>query len=203
VPSAPGNFGGASMVQLDGTNLRLLELLQDDARRSIIDLARSVDRAESTVRERIAALEREGLLLGYRALVDPEKLGFRVRAVVRAGCDRKHAAELARKVAAIPQVVRADLTSGPKPLVIEVMAENLVRLEQVLEERLAALDLVDPEVEVVLRPLVPPRALALRASPAAAAPPPPTELPETGIEPLEPLAQRPAKGAIVLPGATR
>jgi DNA-binding Lrp family transcriptional regulator len=189
------------MVQLDATNLRLLELLQEDARRTIIDLARSVDRAESTVRERIAALEREGLLQGYRALVDPEKVGFRVRAVVRAGCDRRNLADVAKRIAAIPQVVRADLTSGAKPVVIEVMAENLARLEQVLEERIAPLELQDPEVEVVLRPMLPPRPLALRASPAAAAAPSETE------PPVEPLGRAPREAReprpLLLPGAVR
>jgi Lrp/AsnC family leucine-responsive transcriptional regulator len=145
------------MVQLDSTNLRLLALLQDDARTSIIDLARAVDRAESTVRERIAAMERSGLLRGYRALVDPERLGYRAHAVVRADCDLRKLPELARRLAAVPQVTSAMLTTGQKPLVVELLAESLPRLEHALEERLAPLDVQAPEVGLVLRQLVEPR----------------------------------------------
>lgn len=186
------------MVQLDGTNLRLLELLQEDARTSIIDLARSVDRAESTVRERIAALERDGVVKGYRALLDAEKLGFRARAHVRAACDRRRIAEAAKRLAAIPHVTRVDLTSGPKPLQFELMAESLARLEQVLEERIAPLELEGVEVEVVLRPLLAARPLAVQAAPAAGPPTaPPKELGELEFPvPLAPLlgAKEPLAG---------
>lgn len=159
------------MAQLDPTNLRLLALLQDDARASVTDLARAVGRAESTVRERLAALERDGVLLGYRALVDPAKLGFQNRAVVRAGCDRRRMAEVARRLQAVPQVVRVDLLSGPRPLLIEVVAESLPRLERVVEERIAPLELDGLEVDLVLRPLLDGRPAPVQAAPAAAPPP--------------------------------
>jgi DNA-binding Lrp family transcriptional regulator len=191
------------MVQLDGTNIRLLEMLQDDARTSIIDLARSVDRAESTVRERIAALERDGVLRGYRALVDPEKLGYGARAIVRADCDRRRIAEVGKRLAAVANVTSVTLTTGPKPLAIEVVAESLARLEQVLEERIAPLDLDNIEVDVVLRALVPPRPIALHAAMPAVMPP--AVQPEPALlEPLGALA-RPAevKARIPLPAPVR
>lgn len=144
---------------------------------SIIDLARAVERAESTVRERIAAMERDGVLRGYRALVDPERLGYHARALVRADCDRRRAPELARQLAAIPQVTSAVLTTGT-PVVIEVVAENLPRLEQVLEERLAPLDLHDLRADVVLRALVEPRPLTIVPPGAAVA------VPARDLEPL-------------------
>ncbi|HEV8359193.1 MAG TPA: Lrp/AsnC family transcriptional regulator [Candidatus Thermoplasmatota archaeon] len=157
------------MVQLDSINLRLLDLLQKDARTSIIDLARAVDRAESTVRERIGAMERDGVLHGYRALVDPERLGFRARAIVRANCDLRRVPDIAKRLAAIPQVTSVELASGAKPLVIEVVAEHLTKLEHVLEDRIAPLELEGVETSVVLRTLVAPRPVALHAAPAAAA----------------------------------
>lgn len=187
------------MVQLDSTNLRLLELLQEDARTSIIDLARAVDRAESTVRERIAALEREGVLLGYRALVDPEKLGHRARAVVRAGGDRRRFLELAKRLAAIPNVVGAQLTTGPKPLLIEIVAESLPRLEQVVEERLAPLELEGLEMQVVLRAVVGPRPLPVHAAPAG----PPAAVPLEPVRALLPPAAPEARRALPLTGAVR
>jgi DNA-binding Lrp family transcriptional regulator len=180
------------MVHLDNTNLRLVELLQAEARTSVIDLARAVDRAESTVRERIAGLERDGVLRGYRALVDPEKLGLRARAVVRADCDRRRVPEVAKRLAAIPNVVSATLSTGARPLTIEILAESMPRLEQVLEERIAPLELEDVEVDLVLRHLVEPRPPALLPGTPAQVEPAefPLALPLPGArqEPRRPLA---------------
>lgn len=149
------------MVLLDRTNLNLLDLLQKDARASVIGLSRAVNRAESTVRERISALEREGILRGYRALVDAEKLGFHARALLRADCDLRHVPELARALGAIPQVTGAMLTTGTKPLVVQVMAEDLPRLEEVLETRLAPLGLEQIEAALVVHRLVEQRPVPL------------------------------------------
>lgn len=151
------------MVLLDRTNLYLLELLQKDARMSIIDLSRAVNRAESTVRERITAMEREGILRGYRALVDSEKLGFHAHALLRADCDLRHVPDLAKRLEAIPQVTAAFLTTGAKPLVVQVMAENLPRLEQMLEKRMAPLELERIEAALVVHTLVDQRPVALQA----------------------------------------
>jgi Lrp/AsnC family transcriptional regulator, leucine-responsive regulatory protein len=190
------------MAQLDGTNLRLLDLLQKDARTSIIDLARAVDRAESTVRERIAAMERDGVLRGYRALVDPERLGYRARAVVRAECDLRRLAEVTRRLGAIPQVISVQLTTGAKPLVIELVGESLGKLEQVLEDRLAPLELEGVEVSLVLRSLVEPRPAPLHAAPAAALMPAPLAAePEEIQVPLLPRNGDERPRAIALPSA--
>lgn len=151
------------MVLLDQTNLYLLELLQKDARTSIIDLSRAVNRAESTVRERITALEREGILKGYRARVDAEKLGFHAQALLRADCDLRHVPDLAKRLEAIPHVTGAMLTTGSKPLVVTVMAENLPRLEQMLEKRIAPLGLERIEAALVVHTLVESRPVALQA----------------------------------------
>jgi DNA-binding Lrp family transcriptional regulator len=163
------------MVQLDSTNLRLLALLQDDARMSVIDLARAVDRAESTVRERLVAMERDGVLKGYRAVVDAERLGYKARALVRADCDPRRLQDVARRLASVPNVASVALTTGPKPLVIELLAESAARIEQVVEQRLAPLDLPGMEVELVLRTLVEPR--PVQASVVQAVPERGAELP--------------------------
>lgn len=191
-----GNFGVNHMAQLDATNLRLLALLQEDARASVTDLARAVDRAESTVRERLAALERDGVLLGYRALIDPAKLGFQIRAIARAGCDRRSVPEVARRLAAIPYVVRVDMVSGPKPLLVELVADSLTRLERVLEERLAPLELEGLELDIVLRPLVPPR-----PPPTVGAPGPPAPAPRPHPVALAPPALDAGEPRLLLPGA--
>src|SRR5215212_11861165 len=61
----------------------LISLLRQNARTSTSDLARELNIAESAVTERLAKLEADGVVLGYQAVVDPQKaLGTTVTAVV-------------------------------------------------------------------------------------------------------------------------
>lgn len=158
------------MATLDRTNLQLLELLQTNARASISDLARIVNRGESTVRERISALERDGVLQGYRAVVDAGRLGFQARALLRANCDPRQVPALAKKLEAIPNVTSAMLTTGSKPLYIEVVTADLQQLEHLLETRLSQLELQSLETGVVLQGLVEPRPVPSLLGVAGASP---------------------------------
>ena len=74
------------MVRLDRTNLQIIEALEANARLSVCELARELGRGETTIRDRLASLERAGVLRGFRAIVDPASVGYRVHAILRARC---------------------------------------------------------------------------------------------------------------------
>lgn len=149
------------MVHLDRTNLRLIDALQRDARTSVAELARNVKLAESSVRERLLNLERSGVIRGYRAQVDFQKLGYTTHALIRAECSPGDVQELAKQLASVPQVTNAILTTGAKPLLMELWVEDLQRLEQVLENRITSLPLRSIESAVVLNSMVEPRSASL------------------------------------------
>jgi Lrp/AsnC family transcriptional regulator, leucine-responsive regulatory protein len=153
------------MVQVDKTNLRLLEVLQNDARTSIADLARTVRLAESSVRDRIISLERNNILRGYRAKVDFQKLGYSTHALIRADCSLANLGEISKGLAAIPNITSAIMTTGAKPLLLELWVEDLPRLEKVMETRIMNLPLTSVESAVVLNTMVEPRPLSLAVEP--------------------------------------
>ena len=64
-----------SNQQLDATNRRLIEALQEDARLSLAELGRRVGLTAPAVGERLARLEQTGVIRGYHADVDPAALG--------------------------------------------------------------------------------------------------------------------------------
>src|SRR4051812_49817550 len=61
---------------LDETNLRLIAELQVDARTSLAELGRRVGLSSPAVSERIRRLELEGVITGYRAEVNPRRVGY-------------------------------------------------------------------------------------------------------------------------------
>src|SRR5210317_352522 len=68
------------MIKLDDIDRRILGALQENGRLSNVDVAERVGLSHSSCSRRIARLERDGVILGYRALTDRQKMGLSVRA---------------------------------------------------------------------------------------------------------------------------
>ncbi|MEQ1619481.1 MAG: Lrp/AsnC family transcriptional regulator [Terricaulis sp.] len=71
------------IVRLDVIDIELVERVQLNARQTNRELAKAVGRTTSSVWERVKRLEREGLILGYRAVIAPAMLGADIDIVVR------------------------------------------------------------------------------------------------------------------------
>ena len=121
------------MIKLDDFDRKILAALQANGRLSNIDVAKMVSLSHSSCSRRIARLEREGVIVGYRALTDRQKLGLSVRAycgVVRepdVGWEK-----LAHKLAKIEGVVSVFAVSGEVDLMLEIVARDMQHYSQVV-----------------------------------------------------------------------
>ena len=117
----------------DPTNLRLLEAVQRDARTSLAELGRRVGLSPPAGGERLRRLEQEGVITGYRAEVDPRKLGFglgvqlRVRPAPR---QLRDVAELARQT---PEVVECHRVTGDDCYVMTAYVRDVTHLEELID----------------------------------------------------------------------
>ncbi|MGC9009264.1 MAG: Lrp/AsnC family transcriptional regulator [Sulfolobales archaeon] len=89
---------------LDELDLRILEILRENARISIRDIARLLRRAPSTVAERIKKLEKKGFIIGYTALIDSSKLGYRLNALTLLQVEGGYIEEVEKLLASEPNV---------------------------------------------------------------------------------------------------
>ncbi|HTU30396.1 MAG TPA: Lrp/AsnC family transcriptional regulator [Solirubrobacteraceae bacterium] len=118
---------------LDQTNLRLLAELQADARLSLAELGRRVGLSSPAVAERVARLEREGVIRGYHAEFDPRALGYALSAVIRAkpGPRQLHlVGEVAQRT---PEVVDCRRVTGEDCYVMTVHVRSVEHLEEVID----------------------------------------------------------------------
>ena len=67
---------GAEKMALDAENVKLLHLISDNARVSLLELAKKLDVSSMAVKYRIKQLEKKKVILGYRAMVNYAKLGY-------------------------------------------------------------------------------------------------------------------------------
>lgn len=116
-------------VKLDRIDRRILEELQNDARLSSADLAERVSLTSSPCWRRVKRLEEEGVICGYQARLDSQKLGYQVTAFVHISLDNKgteHVQAFERAVQAIPQVLACHRISGRYDHQLMVVAEDLI-----------------------------------------------------------------------------
>lgn len=118
---------------LDATNRRLLTELQADARLSLAELGRRVRLSSPAVAERLQRLEREEVILGYHAELNPRALGLALGAVMRvrpAPNQQRRIGELARET---PEVVDCRRITGEDCYVMTVYVRSVEHLESVID----------------------------------------------------------------------
>jgi Lrp/AsnC family leucine-responsive transcriptional regulator len=118
-------------IALDRTDWRLLEELQRDGRVSYADLARVVAMSPSAVAERVRRLEEAGVIAGYRATVDPERVGLSVMAFVRLRYPTGNYRPFHALLDSTPEVVEAHHVTGEDCFVLKVIVGSMRDLEAV------------------------------------------------------------------------
>ena len=130
----------AAHPQVDDVDRRIIALLRENARRSFQDIGRQVHLSAPAVKRRVDRLEREGIVLGYTAIFNPQAFGWRAEAFVDLYCDgNMPGSAIKRAVEREPGVVSAHTVAGEASALLHVMAEDTKDLEQVLE-RIRAVD---------------------------------------------------------------
>ncbi|HEY9469507.1 MAG TPA: Lrp/AsnC family transcriptional regulator [Propionibacteriaceae bacterium] len=123
-----------STYVLDVADRAVLDVLADNARASIAEIARTVGLAPSTVAERVRRLEHRGVIRGYRLDVDLTKLGYALTALVRlTGQNVNNHALLGKVVDRVPEVLQCHRVTGQEGWVLTVVARDVAHLEQVIE----------------------------------------------------------------------
>lgn len=121
------------MTALDDTDRKLLNLLRADARESVSGLARKLDLARSTVQERIARLERAGVIAGYTIRSGEDFAERQIAAHVMISVDPKVAAGVTADLKKMPEVRSLAAISGTFDMMAEVAAETTAKIDTVLD----------------------------------------------------------------------
>jgi Lrp/AsnC family leucine-responsive transcriptional regulator len=143
----------------DRVDTVILTALQANGRQSIADLARSISMSHSAAAERVRRLEEAGIISGYGALVDPERLGFAVMAFLRLRYPSSVYEPLHQLLRDTPEVIEAHHVTGDDCFIMKVVATSMKHLEQV-SGRIGTLGSVTTSVvyssPLPPRPLLPP-----------------------------------------------
>ncbi|WP_033439224.1 Lrp/AsnC family transcriptional regulator [Saccharothrix sp. NRRL B-16314] len=119
---------------LDATDWAILAELQQDGRVALTELGRRVKLSASAVTERVKRMENAGIITGYRATVDLDRVGFGVLAVVRLKYPGNQHQPLHRLLAERPEFLECLRTTGEDCYTIKIAATSMQHLELVVNE---------------------------------------------------------------------
>jgi Lrp/AsnC family leucine-responsive transcriptional regulator len=118
---------------VDAIDLRILEILQHDARVTQQEIARRVRLSQPSVADRIRKLEARGVILGYVAKVDPAKLGKDITAFIGVGISHpKYFEQFGKKVLALPDILECHRVAGSDSYLLKIRTENTRSLDHLL-----------------------------------------------------------------------
>jgi len=160
----------------DAYSLKILLELQRDARQTIAQLSAAVGLSPTPCWKRVKDMEAAGIIRGYTALVDPEKVGLHLTVLVEVNLTH-HSEELVQRfehaVAASPHIARCQATTGQADYLMTVLAPDIKHYERLLHETIFKLPgVTHVRSSIVLKEIKSEMALPIgpRRGPVVAAP---------------------------------
>jgi DNA-binding Lrp family transcriptional regulator len=138
-------------MKIDNINKKILYLLQKDARMTYKEIATELKRSETTIRDRIKAMERIGIIQGYTALINKTALGLNFFAIILLNPTSSSEIDtITQKMKKVKNVVRLYEISGHHRLAVFMVAPSYAELKKIVNKQLLPIGLEDEEIITVL-----------------------------------------------------
>ena len=121
-------------LALDKMGWHILEELQENGRISFAELGRRVGLTLPAVAERVRKMEDAGIITGFRAEVNPAKIGLPIAAFIRISVAGDVFARVAQAVANMPEVLECHRGTGADSFTLKVAVESVQHLERVIDK---------------------------------------------------------------------
>lgn len=122
-------------VHIDETDRRILALLEEDARRTIKDIAAQVNLSPAPAKRRVDRLEQLGVIAGYTVVLDHTKLGAEIEAFTEVRLDGDADTDsVAAEMAQRPEVREVFTMAGDPDALLRIRVDDVAHLKQVVNQ---------------------------------------------------------------------
>ena len=131
---------------MDDIDRRIISTLQNEGRLSNAELADRVGLSPSPCLRRVKLLEGQGVIAGYKAIIDRDAVGLALTVFVEitvARHSRQNAALVAESLSGIPGLVACHMVSGDADFLAEIVVSDLTAYERLLTEHILTIDAVE------------------------------------------------------------
>lgn len=124
------------MYQLDEVDVKILQALQADGRAPLTQLSAQFGIPHGTIRDRIRKMENAGVIEGYRAVINPARIGFVINCIVEFTLD--HRVDVGQSIEAllsVPEVTEVHILSGEIDALVRICARDIEHLRTILYDK--------------------------------------------------------------------
>lgn len=143
------------MRSLDGTDARILLVLDDDPDATVVALAERLGLARNTVQARLRRMRESGALGDYTRRLEPAALGYPLLAFMTLSVSQREGELAAQQIARIPEVIEILSTTGEGDLLCRVVARDTDDLYRITNLVVAAPGVVRTSTSIVLHEVAP------------------------------------------------
>ena len=119
---------------VDMIDEKIVELLQENARIAIKEIAAQVFLSSPAVTARIERLESKGIIKGYHAAVDSVNLGYKIKAFVNLDLEPVQKEEFYPFIESVENVIECNCVTGDYSMLIETLFETTAQLDHFINE---------------------------------------------------------------------
>lgn len=114
---------------MDDIDRKILKLLQTNARMSLKTIAENTFLSSPAVSARIERLEKEGVITGYHAMVDPMKLGYHILAFINLNVVPEEKPKFYAYAQEVPNVLECSCVTGEYSMLLKVAFQSTMELD--------------------------------------------------------------------------
>lgn len=119
---------------LDYTGWQILAALQENARISFKELGQQIGLSPPAVAERVRKLEDAGIITGYRAELNLDKLGLPILAIIRVNSAGEKCIKMGKLVEKLPEVLECHRVTGSDHFIMKVVVPSVTHLESLIDQ---------------------------------------------------------------------
>ena len=127
-------------MQLDSTDVKIIEMLQHDGRVMYKDIAQKAGVSLPTVRVRIQKLMELGVIKKFTVIIDSDKIVGKVRAMLLVQAEPSHIEEAVEKLSAMKEVREVYTVAGSNPIVVRVETRDMIELGEIGSKKLSKIE---------------------------------------------------------------
>ncbi|MDO1512538.1 Lrp/AsnC ligand binding domain-containing protein [Maribacter confluentis] len=130
-----------SLAKIDGIDKKILRFLMKDARKPVLEIARSIGISGAAIHQRLRKLEASGLLAGSKFVINPKSLGYTTMAYIGIYLDKAMSNPAAvKQLEKIPEILECHYTTGNWSILIKVLCRDNEHLMQVLNKEIQQIE---------------------------------------------------------------
>lgn len=128
------------MPNLDEMDRKILKILEEDGRKPFTEIAEKLKVSESTIRKRVQALQKKGVIKKFTVKVDPSKMGIKTIAIVGVDVDPTKLLEVAQKLCDFKEIKWVATSTGDHMIMTEIWTKDGRELTRLISEKIGVIE---------------------------------------------------------------